>query len=196
MDGKLYDAIESIQFNIFLLGGLDIGAFRSKGMRHTRWPDLNLVNGIFDSGTVHKLHVFATCKLFFDKSVNEISFSDLSKVNFIVGGFFGGTAEAVRWWSKIFYETHQVMMDNGFFVGKDQTLMNHIVLHNKSKIFVTYFEASAETARTEDCADEWFYFINWYSAEIERNPCCPTYPLYNLDDFSNVPINRSHRRLT
>lgn len=174
-------------FNSTYFYWVDIGAFRSQGMRRARWPDFNLVDEMFKHGTVNRLHVFVTQNLLFDEDDDRLAYTDLSKIDLIVGGFFGGTRQAVSWWSNMFYETHDAMMDKGYFVGKDQTIMNYILLRHKSKFFVSYLQTYRGMIGIKDCDNAWFYFINWYSAEMERTPCCPVLPLYKLEDlFHNV----------
>lgn len=171
-------------FNSTFFYWVDIGAFRSQGMRRQSWPDLNLVKEIFKRETETKLHVFVVRKFMFEEN---ITYDDLSKTeDFIVGGFFGGTLASVKWWSEMFYETHNMMIEKGFFVGKDQTLMNYILLRHKSNFLVSYLQPIRWMKGIKDCNNAWFYFINWYSVETERTPCCPIYPIHKMEDFSHM----------
>ena len=48
----------------------------------------------------------------------------------IAGNLFGGTGEAVTRWSSLYYQVFQHFEQQGWFVGKDQNLMNFLCMQH------------------------------------------------------------------
>jgi hypothetical protein len=48
----------------------------------------------------------------------------------IAGNLFGGTGEAVTRWSSLYYQVFQQFEQQGWFVGKDQNLMNFLCIQH------------------------------------------------------------------
>ena len=60
----------------------------------------------------------------------------LKFLNLYLGTFFGGKFPAISWWRKKYYEASERLHKAGFFVGKDQDVMNQVIAHNHEKCWV------------------------------------------------------------
>jgi hypothetical protein len=54
------------------------------------------------------------------------------------GSLFGGHPEAIQWWLDTFITYTKHYLAQGFFVGKDQSIMNAIVLLYPERFFTLY----------------------------------------------------------
>jgi Bacterial protein of unknown function (HtrL_YibB) len=89
--------------------------------------------------------------------------------DFVQGGFFGGTARAVRWFHRAFQKWHDIYLAKGFFVGKDQRIFNALVLS-----FPRHFLAlEAFRFPYEVCGSAWFYFQPFFTDGDSFYPGCP-----------------------
>jgi hypothetical protein len=79
------------------------------------------------------------------------------------GGFFGGTRDALAWFTGEFYAVHSEWLRQDRFVGKDQSMMNDIALRNPTRVFVIQ-------AATSNKGDPWFFFQPFLvDDEVARN---------------------------
>jgi hypothetical protein len=114
---------------------------------------------------------------------NKNTFKEMSKVDFIIGTYFGGTIYSVNLFSRTFYQLHDQKLARNQFVGKDQTLYNWIVTNHPKKFFVVC--SCLQVPWTTECGDVWFYFLLWYSeiGQYWNGPCNITSNLRNMTDF-------------
>lgn len=98
--------------------------------------------------------------------------------NFVEGGFFGGTAQAVSWFSLLFYQWHEEYRKLNKFVGKDQAIMNALVLAYPAR----FLALESYKADSQQCGDLWFYFIPFLLAPIDMAyGACPRIALVPRD---------------
>ncbi len=99
----------------------------------------------------------------------------MSKMNVIIGGYFGGTIPSVNWFSKTFYKLHDEKLAQNLFIGgKEQTLLNWIVTQYPERFFVVLSPT--------DCGNVWFYFQFWYSSLSNVKQTCQS-ELQHMTDF-------------
>ena len=105
----------------------DSGAWRDKPFYN--WPDVSMVLNV--------------SKLIKDKILfGQISNSGLETstkfpvCDIIEGTFFMGNAKAIRNFEKEFWRLHDLRIEQGLFVGKDQTIMN-LIAFNSSMAYST-----------------------------------------------------------
>uniref|UniRef100_A0A0G4H570 Uncharacterized protein n=1 Tax=Chromera velia CCMP2878 TaxID=1169474 RepID=A0A0G4H570_9ALVE len=72
----------------------------------------------------------------------------------IEGGFYGGTPAAMQWFFSEFWSWHDFFLAKGFFVGKDQTIMNALLWWNMDRVLVLDTKVDHEGR----CGDFWFQF--------------------------------------
>ena len=140
----------------------DAGAWR--GTKLEIWPDESLVrqvaNVVGDSILLAQINT---------KHPQNPAYTDS-----IEGTFFAGTAAAIDDWQSAFYYTHDKMFNNGWFIGKDQYIMNIVAynvfhwepegaLKNNVSVLLSY---------RAECGDKWFYFIIFFaSSEVYEKAC-------------------------
>ena len=56
--------------------------------------------------------------------------------HYIQGGFFGGTAAAIAWWTQTYYAHVNELFAKKEFVGKDQNLMTDILYRHPDRFLV------------------------------------------------------------
>lgn len=56
--------------------------------------------------------------------------------HYIQGGFFGGTAKAIAWWTQTFYDYVNELFAKKEFVGKDQNLMTDLLYRHPDRFLV------------------------------------------------------------
>jgi len=85
------------------------------------------------------------------------------------GSFFGGSPKTIEWWQRVFYTYHNHNLSLGFFVGKDQTLINALFLLFPSRIIAVWLDDPLAPAHMGlfpfvdegalgRCGPEWFYY--------------------------------------
>ncbi|XP_021963450.1 uncharacterized protein LOC110858874 [Folsomia candida] len=175
---------ETNPFNSTYFYWMDIGSVRQPGIVLTNFPSLEKSLQVFGaderSPNYHKLNIFAVQKLpNFKPPPDHNTFDELGKVNFVEGGFFGGTAASINWFSRTFYALHDYQLAKGEFVGKDQTLYNWMATKypNRFRVVCDCMQVP------RDCGDRWFYFQKWYAEEDESNEQCRNATVENMRDF-------------
>uniref|UniRef100_A0A0G4I2H0 Uncharacterized protein n=1 Tax=Chromera velia CCMP2878 TaxID=1169474 RepID=A0A0G4I2H0_9ALVE len=73
----------------------------------------------------------------------------------VEGTFFGGTPGSLDWWRTEFFSLHDEYLQKGFFIGKDQNIMNSLaVLHPTRILFFSGYPQGAN-----GCSQNgWFRF--------------------------------------
>ena len=138
---------------------VDAGAFRSSGYRFERWPSKSSIPTIFSDQRL-LLGMIAPLPRRFCPLQYKLSEGPVS-LNLVEGGFIGGSAGIIHWWTSVFYTTVHKYRDTNFFVGKDQTIMNAMALVHANRInMVLSFRVS--------CGDVWFAFAPLFAEKIER----------------------------
>ena len=89
----------------------DIGAFR--GRFFPKWPDADYVDELGDR---------IKDRILLSQISAESAQSEMT--DHTVGGFIAGSPEALLFFYEKFYEIHDERMNQGKFIGKDQTIMN------------------------------------------------------------------------
>ncbi|KAF9449239.1 hypothetical protein P691DRAFT_728201 [Macrolepiota fuliginosa MF-IS2] len=162
----------------------DAGSFRSDH-HYTRWPDPKRVEEVWKTGATHTgaeekqkdellffplTGTFSWLKRYWREDDGPVD-AEISE-----GSFFGGSSETVAWWSKVYYVYHDYYLRNGYFVGKDQTLINSLFLLFPSRIIGTWIgDPSARTGVSRfdsgplgACGNPWFYYQFFLASEIDR----------------------------
>lgn len=96
---------------------------------------------------------------------NELPTTDFWKANWIGGTILAGHKDAWSIWSKTYYSTIDLMLQNGLFVGKDQSVMNVAMAKSPNQFNLVlpqpYFDGKG---------DQWFYlqyYFSWLSGFME-----------------------------
>ncbi|KAJ3565746.1 hypothetical protein NP233_g7446 [Leucocoprinus birnbaumii] len=92
------------------------------------------------------------------------------------GSFFGGSPKAVTWWSKVYYSYHDYYLEKGYFVGKDQTLINSLFLLFPSRFISVWLSDPAtrtgllhfDEGVQGSCGSSWYYYQFFMASEEER----------------------------
>ena len=130
-----------------------------------------------------------------DNEVSEgkfifLVFSYVTFKNIAQGSFFGGSSNAVSWWSKTYYAYHDHYLSFGHFVGKDQTLINALFLLFPERVIAIWHrdpEAPAhagilpffDSGYLGACGTEWYYYQFWLSGRNVRG------------ELRNIWVNRT-----
>jgi len=130
---------------------VDAGSFR-EGHQIRHWPDDERVKEIFQ-GHHHDRMLLGLINAPSQEDLMtwEVSHGPFRKTDMVEGGFFGGTAKTVQWWYESFFSLHDLYLEQGHFVGKDQCVMNVLALTNKDRVMLL------DTTKKR-CKDPWFYF--------------------------------------
>lgn len=120
---------------------VDIGAFRSTELvlgDATSWPSYNRLKELVSDDNI----LFGLVKLGSERPIDPTK-------HLFGGGFFAGTASTMKWFCTEYYKLHDEMILRGEFVGKEETLMNMILLQYPERVSII----PSFTTR-----DPWFYF--------------------------------------
>ena len=134
----------------------DSGAWR-QGI-FPNWPNIKFIKSI-DTFLKDRI-LFAQIYKTYDKSAFPV-------VNLIEGGFFMGTKNAVALFKNEFWRLHDLRMNQGLFIGKDQTIMNLIAFQTKQKDVVRLktFDINCQMKY-----NEWFFY-QYYFASNQSYKC-------------------------
>ena len=72
----------------------------------------------------------------------------------LAGNLFGGHRAAVRVWARLYYQVLQEYVDRGWFVGKDQNLINSLCVQHPSLCLVV-------DPRLGSHVNPWFSLWGW-----------------------------------
>jgi hypothetical protein len=137
---------------------VDAGAFRSSSYRFEKWPSKSVIPRIFSNQKL-LLGMIAPLPCRFCPLQYKLNEGPIN-LNLVEGGFIGGSTTAITWWTSVFYTSIDRYRNMNFFVGKDQTVMNAIVLVHGNRInMLLSFRVS--------CGDVWFAFAPLLAETIE-----------------------------
>ncbi|KIJ66170.1 hypothetical protein HYDPIDRAFT_64861, partial [Hydnomerulius pinastri MD-312] len=165
---------------------IDGGSFRETH-RYVHWPDRGRVREVLDNiksarGQGTEEEEILLIPMWFPPGRNfrewfeDMGPVDTMETDFSEGSFFGGTAASIRWWREIYYSYHNKYLSQGIFVGKDQTLMNAILLLYPERfgtVWVNDPRSLSPTGNHMDlyggrCGNTWYYFEYWLASASER----------------------------
>jgi hypothetical protein len=96
------------------------------------------------------------------------------KRDIIEGTFFAGSSKALRIYAKAFYDLHDKWLDQGMFVGKDQSMINELVfrepqMRNQS-VRITAWQLPMCTQFDQNQKfDEWFVYQRFFAKQLFYN---------------------------
>ena len=82
--------------------------------------------------------------------------------DFVQGTFFAGSAPALAAFERAFYAVHDSRMDQGHFIGKDQTIMN-IVFFGLRKSYKATVNATRIKLWKPSCGNRWFFYQRFFA---------------------------------
>ncbi|EKM81286.1 hypothetical protein AGABI1DRAFT_56746, partial [Agaricus bisporus var. burnettii JB137-S8] len=94
------------------------------------------------------------------------------------GSFFGGSPSTVSWWSETYYIYHDYYLHKGYFVGKDQTLINALFLLFPERVFGIWLDnpdarrvgiPGFDIGSMGKCGPPWWYYQWFLAADEERS---------------------------
>ncbi|KAF8871724.1 hypothetical protein BD779DRAFT_440967 [Infundibulicybe gibba] len=160
---------------------VDAGSFR---MEHAfrDWPGGARVDEVWEqgsrlTGTAKKdlmffplSNLFKTTHMDWEVEMGPID-EDISE-----GSFFGGSPETNAWWMEVYYDHHDYYLERGIFVGKDQTLINALLLLFPSRIIAVWPNNPTTVPHLSyfpflpirPCWSEWYYYQYWLASPQER----------------------------
>ena len=151
----LAKASEMNEYNSEFFIYTDAGAWRDKVF--TNWPHEEFVRNVSQRLNNRML-------------VGQVN-AKQSKFNVrkdhIEGGFFAGSKQAIASYQRVFYDLHDQWLLAGFFIGKDQSMINMLA-------FVTYKESIVRLSAwnsTNGCSNVWFFYQYFFARADEYS--CP-----------------------
>ncbi|KAF5354673.1 hypothetical protein D9756_005619 [Leucocoprinus leucothites] len=165
----------------------DAGSFRSDH-HYSKWPDPKRVEEVWQAGisrvkATGDTQVAQENLLFFPirgtfEWLRRYWREDDGPVDAEIseGSFFGGPPETISWWSRVFYTYHDYYLGKGYFIGKDQTLINSLFLLFPSRIIGVWYSDPAaradlpyfDTGSMGSCGNTWFYYQFFMASDDER----------------------------
>ena len=151
----LAKASEMNEYNSEFFIYTDAGAWREKAF--TDWPHEEFVRNVSQrlNGRMLLGQVYAKQSKF---NVGR---------DHIEGGFFAGSKQAIASYQRVFYDLHDQWLLAGFFIGKDQSMINMLA-------FVTYKESIVRLSAwnsTNGCSNVWFFYQYFFASADEYS--CP-----------------------
>lgn len=140
-------AIELDPFQSDYFMWVDIGCFRVPNTRYIHWPNPSRIAAL-DTSKVLLLLV----QPFTEQEWNCDSLETLphfQHCNRIGGTMFGGGKDVILKWHDKYYEMLEYFISIGRFIGKDQSIMNSVVLLNREMMDIVDWK--------QGCPDPWFY---------------------------------------
>jgi hypothetical protein len=141
-------AIEMNAFNDDYYLWVDMGCFRYETDIFLNYPNPAKIQQQ-DKSKVLLLSVIP----FTENELNRDYLSDFTKLNRISGTIFGGGKEILLEWHNKYYHMLETFIQNGRFIGKDQTIMNCVYLFNKNMCNLIH--------SPDICRDKWFYLQDY-----------------------------------
>ena len=138
----------------------DLGAWRHP-LPIRNWPDNNFVRILNDR---------LKQRLLFGQISNVKNETEVNIGNdHIEGTFFAGSPKAIMSYSNLFYDVHDKRLAEGFFIGKDQTIMNYIAFKTISKNYVRLRTLDMHICNhnkdTRNYYDPWFFYQYYFSVQ-------------------------------
>jgi hypothetical protein len=136
----------------------DLGAWRREVIPN--WPDNKFVKIVNER--LNDRILFGQIA----KIKNEVG--DVNILNDIIEGtYWAGSPESIYSYAKKFYDIHDERFDMGFFVGKDQTIMNFITFKTQIKNYVRIRSTEINLCNNSNsnklAYDAWFFFQQYFS---------------------------------
>ncbi|TEB38038.1 hypothetical protein FA13DRAFT_718722 [Coprinellus micaceus] len=159
---------------------VDAGTF-NQGHTYAQWPDPRRVDEFFQEAEEHRggrgleekdkiivpvYNIPSYWYRFWNERMGPIDFE------FSKGSFFGGSPSAVEWYSNAFYAYHDHFLARGYFVGKDQTIINALLLLFPHRFALQWRRDPRTAARfwpEGKCGSEWYYYMHVLASESERD---------------------------
>lgn len=146
--------------NYFLY--VDIGSFRRSDEIYRKWPDVSMIHKVIRKDTDFVMgEISAIWPAKFKESDGPV------QNNTIQGTFFLGTKTSSIWFAKEFYRLHNLYLDQGMFIGKDQDVYTALAAldaqrqHN-IRLLQSY----------KGCGEKWVYFQPYFASYSERPSRC------------------------
>ncbi|PFH45255.1 hypothetical protein AMATHDRAFT_91691, partial [Amanita thiersii Skay4041] len=153
----------------------DAGSFREEHGFRT-WPDPDRVVEVWQEGSrrsgtkVEDLMFFAAYNMpayrmkYWKEHMGPID------VDFSEGSFFGGSPATMSWWAQTFYAYHDYYLSLSYFVGKDQSIFNSILLLYPERFITTYYRdvSFLDRGRYGTCGWGWWYYQLWFGTKEDR----------------------------
>lgn len=130
----------------------DIGSFRKEVFPN--WPDVSFISDSLKPKLRDKILL---------GQIEQIK-TLIENQDTIGGGFFAGTSKAIRNFYFNFYTIHDKRLEEGLFIGKDQTTMSLLTFR--------YFNRTVKRLKAFDfkCGDKWFFYVPFLS-RTPRDHC-------------------------
>lgn len=145
---------------------IDIGSLRVNGSNIHAWPDPGEIKSLFKDREDEP--VFGSISTP-DQSL--IQYYNISSgpinIDLLLGGFFGGSLNGILRFAEDFWYIHDRFLSEGFFVGKDQDLMNTLLFTTLRNATVVPFWRVDETK----CGIRWLYFYHQLVNHKNDNDC-------------------------
>lgn len=152
---------------------VDAGAVRI-GSHYHNWPYVPRVAEIF-KGSEDKIIIEAVFR--FPSRLKSWNVSDGPvTVDILAGGFFGGSPASISKWTSTYQLFHDRYLADGFFVGKDQSVMIAVAL-SAPHMFRFIPECFGS------CSVSWFLFLSYFSSPEEHPSDCPLPALQDLSQL-------------
>lgn len=156
----------------------DAGSFRQNIW--TRWPNASLLHRIFDQIASKTKKEMILGLIGCPRGKSKDFHVSGAKEDIIQGGFFGGKKDGIVQFTKLFYSMHDDLIMKGLFVGKEQTLLNLLILKDPN-LYI-----ALDT--TQSCGDPWFFFQQALSIkEVDRCNVTLQQAFKPLTDLCEIP---------
>ena len=136
--------LDPFQSNYFMW--VDIGCFRVPNTRFIHWPNPQRLS------TLDKTKVLVLSVVPFTEQewrCNLETLPSFQHCNRIGAGIFGGGKEVLLKWHDKYYEMLDYFISIGRFIGKEQSIMNSVVVLNREMFDIVTWK--------QGCPDPWFY---------------------------------------
>ncbi|UJR19720.1 hypothetical protein I4U23_022854 [Adineta vaga] len=105
---------------------VDAGVFRSSAYRFQKWPHKSAMDTIFKDDRL-LFSMINTLPRQFCSLPYQLNRGPVY-IDLIQGGIMGGTLRNIQWWTSLYYDTILDYISRNAFIGKDQHVMNALVL--------------------------------------------------------------------
>lgn len=84
-------------------------------------------------------------------------------LDIIEGTFFAGSLRAIHSYYHAFFELHDALMDRGYFIGKDQTIINLLTFSSAYRKRIVRLKVFGQ--KCDVAYDPWFWYQLYFSNE-------------------------------